>query len=109
MMASLRRVLSVDPTATNMSLKEKLWEQIQELHFSIWENSSDPEGEGYDMESYTTLESMVVQNFKTPPSSIKEGAAFAQTNVLPLPKITIPNSMGITSNGQHFLTCLHNW
>ncbi|XP_073821396.1 uncharacterized protein [Musca autumnalis] len=56
----------MDPTASNMKLKEKLWEQIQELHFSIWENSCNPQEEGYDMDSYTTLENMLVNNQRIP-------------------------------------------
>ncbi|XP_073820558.1 uncharacterized protein [Musca autumnalis] len=94
MIASLKRVLTMDPTASNMKLKEKLWEQIQELHFSIWENSCNPQEEGYDMDSYTTLENMVVENFKTTTPTAEKGIELGQANVLPLPKITIPKFNG---------------
>lgn len=95
MISSLKRVITTDPTATNMKLKEKLWEQIQELHFSIWENCANPLEEGYDMDSYTDLEEMVIQNFKhTTVPAAQYRAECAQTNVLPLPKITIPKFDG---------------
>lgn len=64
MMASLKRLLSTDPSATNMQLKEKLWAQIQELHFAIWEASDDPLQEGYNMETYLDLEKLIIENFK---------------------------------------------
>ncbi|XP_073821407.1 uncharacterized protein [Musca autumnalis] len=94
MIASLNRVLTMDPTASNMKLKERLWEQIQELHFSIWENSCNPLEEGYDMDSYTTLENMVVENFKTTTPTAEKGIEVGQANVLPLLKITIPKFNG---------------
>lgn len=95
MMVSLKRVLVLDPTTTNMHLKEKLWEQIQNLHFLIWESCHDPRQDGYDMQAYTSLEEMVIKNFKMSPSIVSDQGAHAETqSVLPLPKITIPKFEG---------------
>lgn len=95
MMESLKRLLIMDPTAANMNLKEKLWEQIQNLHFSIWEGSPDPLGEGYDMDSYTNLEKLIIDNFKLSPNIAPERRPQSeQNNVLPLPKVTIPQFNG---------------
>lgn len=95
MMDSLQRLLTMDPTTDNMKLKEKLWEQIQNLHFSIWENNQDPLKEGYDMTAYTNLESKVIENFrKAYKPSADLDTTHELTNSLPLPRISIPKFNG---------------
>lgn len=94
MMNSLNRLFKIDPAATNIQLKEKLWAQIQELHFSIWESSTDPLKEGYNMETYLNLEKLTIENFKLSSRSPEQVSNPQQNTVLPLPKITIPKFSG---------------
>ena len=98
MIASLRRLLRAtvveEETATSLNSKEKLWDEIQQLHFKIWESINDPLENGYDMTSYMELE----DEFRRRLVSIKQApviqnAAPSTTNV-PLPKINIPKFDG---------------
>jgi len=101
MIASLQRMLtSTDPendSAPSFKVKQKLWEQIQELHFAIGENMEDPSQAGYDMNVYTSLESRVMKVLE---SAIHTEApaitlpAHPATTKIPLPKITIPKFDG---------------
>lgn len=94
MMSSLKRLLIIDPSAANLNLKEQLWGQIQELHFSIWESSNDPLREGYDMDAYIDLEKTVFESFRMSSRIPEHGSEAIQNNSLPLPKITIPKFSG---------------
>ena len=96
MMSSLSRLLQStvpeDAAAPSLRVKEKLWEQIQELHFSIFEKFNQPESNGYDMTAYIKLEKEAMQVFaaatQTPNSNVMTPTT--APSKIPLPKINIP-------------------
>jgi len=98
MMASLKRLLRATAveheTATSLNSKEKLWDQIQQLHFKVWETMKDPIENGYDMTSYMELECEFTNRLvSTKQAPLIQNAAPSTTNV-PLPKINIPRFDG---------------
>ena len=65
MMTSLGRIINgktkdIAPAQCLLAV-DKRWNQIEEIHYSVWETSADPAIEGYDMQSYIDLESQVLQ------------------------------------------------
>ena len=99
MISSLERLLQAnvpeDASAPGLKAKEKLWEQIQELHFSIWENNENPTEKGYNMESYMTMEKKVMQAFALANSNTTSiSVPNAPSPQIQLPKINIPKFSG---------------
>ena len=100
--SSLQRVLkSTEPeteSSPSFKVKQKLWEEIQELHFKIWETIDKPVEIGYDMEMYTTLETRMMDLFKSAIQPKNSTTSMvndsALTSKIPLPKISIPKFDG---------------
>ncbi|XP_055910688.1 uncharacterized protein LOC129945053 [Eupeodes corollae] len=70
----------------------KLWSQIEELHYSIWEKCENPLTEGYDMNSYSEFEIKILKNrssLKGPTNNTRNDHLSVQ-----LPKMTIPKFDG---------------
>jgi len=100
MISSLQRLLkSAGPeeeAAPSYKVKQKLWEQIQELHFTIHEADENPEQFGYEMDNYTDLEAKMMTMFQSavrPKEPTIQPLIHNPTNV-PLPKINIPKFDG---------------
>lgn len=101
MMFSLQRLLQSsmpeDEAAPSFKAKQRLWEQIQDLHFAIWESIDNPSQIGYDMDTYTQLETNIMKVFETSTHSREHvnnnTTATVPTNIQ-LPKINIPKFDG---------------
>lgn len=97
MISSLKRLLQADvpedATAPSLKAKEKLWEQIQELHFSIWEDNNNPMEVGYNMEAYMDVETNIMQALAKSNTTLAP-APNASSPQIQLPKINIPKFDG---------------
>lgn len=110
MISSLRWLIQAnvpeDAAAPSLKAKEKLWEQIQEVHFNIFENIENQEGHGYDMDAYMDLEVKIMQNFASATHTQDRPrkqctSAHTMMNVS-LPKINIPKFDGTYTQWQTF-------
>jgi len=99
MIASLQRFIKAkvpeDAAAPSLKAKEKLWEQIQQLHFEIFEVMDDPIGKGYDLDLYIELEEKVMELLASvKPTTAPFNITTPPTLNVPLPKINIPKFDG---------------
>lgn len=106
---SLKRLLNSssieEAPAQSLTVIERLWQTIEEIHLNIWEKCDNPDAEGYDDEDYLSLEENVIKQLasiskKQPSQAVTSGTPTSnQLNThmpanLQLPKISIPRFDG---------------
>ncbi|XP_017462989.1 PREDICTED: uncharacterized protein LOC108356386, partial [Rhagoletis zephyria] len=106
MMASLRRLLNDNVSPRCVPTINKLWENIEDIHFRIYEMFDNPTEQGYKVDNFISLEEKV---WSTLQAANSDSHTEQSSNQLPiklqsisLPKIIIPKFDGTYLKWQEF-------
>ncbi|XP_017475229.1 PREDICTED: uncharacterized protein LOC108365650 [Rhagoletis zephyria] len=106
MMASLRRLLNDNVSPQCVPTINKLWENIEDIHFRIYEMFDNPTEQGYKVDNFISLEEKV---WSTLQAANSDSHTEQSSNQLPiklqsisLPKIIIPKFDGTYLKWQEF-------
>ncbi|XP_017478109.1 PREDICTED: uncharacterized protein LOC108367917 [Rhagoletis zephyria] len=106
MMASLRRLLNDNVSPQCVPTINKLWENIEDIHFRIYEMFDNPTEHGYKVDNFISLEEKV---WSTLQAASSDSHTEQSSNQLPiklqsisLPKIIIPKFDGTYLKWQEF-------
>ena len=105
---SLERLLENNINNQDLKAAQKLWDDVQDIHFQISELYEDPSAHGYNNTRYIAMEQtfrnacQTMMNASRTSASIESAPSQPHSETVPMPKITLPKFDGTLLKWQEF-------